>query len=489
MKILNATIVALLAGWTPSFAAPQATYSNTGDSDRKPNILFLLVDDLKPLLGAYGKPVIQTPNMDRLAGKGVIFDAAYCNQAICAPTRNALMTGIRPQSMGIYDLGTFFREALPDAVTLPQKFGQAGYRTQGLGKTYHLGHGNRADPASWTEPYWFPKPAAKTYANADKSNPSPATERANVADDFYFDGLMSREVVRRIESWNPKTDQPFFIAAGFIRPHLPFVAPEKYWALYDGKKLPVPSRLIPPEGASKFAGNPGGEMRAYSDIPKDLKFSSEQAVTLTHGYYAATSYVDAQIGLILDVLDRNGLWENTIVVLWGDHGFHLGELGSWAKNTCYEEASRIPLVIVTPGGSKGARTSALVETVDIFPTLCDLASITPPEGIEGRSFASLLNDPSGEFREWVTHVVLRPAESNMIGQAIRNRTHRLVEWKTPGTQNPNAPLELYAIAPGGMEEKNIVNENPEVVAKLKQLLYSIQAKPQITGKLPSKGAE
>jgi iduronate 2-sulfatase len=215
----------------------------------KPNILFIMVDDLKPLLGAYGDPVVQTPHMDRLASRGLIFDAAYCNQAICAPSRNALMTGVRPQTMGIYDLGTNFRAALPEAITLPQVFREAGYRTAGLGKTYHLGHGNTGDQQSWSEPYWAPKPSPKVYPRWDESNRKPATERANVPDDFYFDRAMAREVVRRIEAWDSASDQPFFIAAGFIRPHLPFAAPEQYWALYDGQNPPVPQRLTAPEGS------------------------------------------------------------------------------------------------------------------------------------------------------------------------------------------------------------------------------------------------
>ena len=234
-----------------------------------PNILFICVDDLKPVLGCYGDAVAKTPNLDRLAGRGLRFDAAYCNQAVCSPSRNALMTSLRPQTLGIYELSTNFRKAAPDAVTVAQHFMAQGYRTEAMGKIFHRGHGNVEDAASWSVPHWNPK--AATYALAEstanlresRNGPrGPATELAEVDDAFYADGLLAREAARRLEAAAAKPDQPFFIAVGFIRPHLPFVAPKKYWDLYDPATLPMPKVTEPPAGAPAEAwahGDWGGQ--------------------------------------------------------------------------------------------------------------------------------------------------------------------------------------------------------------------------------------
>ena len=336
----------------------------------KPNVLRICVDDLTPLLGCYGDKTIKTPSMDRLAARGLLFERAYCNQAVCAPSRNALMTGVRSTTLGIYDLGTNFRESIPNAVTLSQYFMQNGYRAEGLGKILHVGHGNHEDKASWSVPHLQEKSIAYVlpesrgnkgltreealFSNESASNlpKGAAVESADVPDNAYPDGRLADETIKRLQSAKAKPNEPFFLAVGFLKPHLPFCAPKKYWDLYDRASFSVPSLRTPPEGAPRYAPTSWGEVRQYTDMPDSGPLSDEKALTLIHGYHAAISYADAQIGRVLDELDRLGLAQNTIVVLWGDHGWHLGDHGMWSKHSNYEQATRIPLLIAAPGTNK-----------------------------------------------------------------------------------------------------------------------------------------
>src|ERR1051326_7717009 len=256
-------------------------------SPAKPNVLFICVDDLKPLLGCYGNKLIRSPNIDRLAARGLLFESAYCNQAVCSPSRNALLTGVRSTTLGIYDLGTNFRESMPEAVTLPQYFMRYGYRTEALGKIFHVGHGNHEDPASWSVPhfraasiaYVLPENRAKAgmtreearFANETDVSKLPrgaAYESADVPDNAYPDGKIADEAIRRLRSAKARPDQPFFLAAGFLKPHLPFCAPKKYWDLYERASFPLPALRKPPEGAPPYAPTTWGELRQYSDIPE-----------------------------------------------------------------------------------------------------------------------------------------------------------------------------------------------------------------------------
>ncbi len=451
----------------------------------KPNVLLICVDDLKPNIGSYGDTFAKTPNIDRLAKRGVLFEAAYCNQAVCSPSRNALLTSLRPQTLGIYDLPTHFRKTAPDAVTFPQHFLQNGYHTEGMGKIFHRGHGNIEDAASWSVPHWTPQGATPTYAlpesNTNKregrNGPrGPATENADVADTFYTDGQVALEAVKRLQNAAQKPDQPFFIAVGFVRPHLPFVAPQKYWDLYDSAAVPMPEVTAPPAGAPDYAGQPGGELRQYSDIPREGSLEDAATRRLIHGYYAATSYMDAQLGLVLDALDQSGLAEKTIVVLWGDHGWHLGDHGFWCKHTNYEQAARIPLIVAAPGKAAGAKTAALVETVDIYPTLAELAGLPARAGLNGRSFAQVVADPAATARDSVIHVYPR---GNKLGRAIRTARYRMVEWKTIGEGADSAEFELYDYQTDPLETKNLAAEKPEVLAELRAILATHpEAKPQ-----------
>ncbi len=458
----------------------------------RPNVLLICVDDLKPVLGAYGDVHAKTPNIDRLASRALRLDRAYCNQAVCSPSRNTLMTGLRPQTLGIYDLPTHFRVARPDAVTVAQYFRQHGYKSQALGKIFHVGHGNTDDGGSWDVPLFRPK--AGHYALKESDAPAGATkkssgnkaakkangaavESANVSDETYSDGQIAAEAVLRLRAARAATE-PFFIAVGFLKPHLPFVAPKKYWDLHDPAKLPQPTHLAAPAGAPSYAPQFGGELRNYAGIPSGTA-PLEPALTrrLIHGYYAATSYMDAQLGKVLAALDETGLAANTIVVLWGDHGWHLGDHGMWCKHTNYEQAARVPLLVAMPGRT-GTTSSALVETADVYPTLAALAGLPAPTGLDGRSFAPLLTTPTAAHRDHVIHVYPR---NKILGRAIRTDRHRLVEWKAPGADAATAEFELYDYQADPAETRNLAAEQPAVVQRLRALLATHpEAKPQIT---------
>lgn len=462
----------------------------------KPNILLVCVDDLKPLLGCYGDKLAKSPNVDRLASRGMVFDKAYCNQAVCSPSRNALLTSLRPQTLGIYELSTHFRVSRPDAVTLPQHFKNQGYRTEGMGKIFHVGHGNINDEASWSVPYFTPK--APTYVvDASKPGVSEAElkamkaagknswqlprgapyESADVPDNTYGDGLIAEEAVKRLRAAKDSS-QPFFLAVGFLKPHLPFVAPKKYWDMYDPATLPLEKVRSAPEGAPEFAPSSWGELRNYKDMPEKGPVSEAEERKLIHGYLAALSYMDAQLGKVLDALDETGLAKNTIVVFWGDHGWHLGDHGMWCKHTNYEQAARIPLLVSAPGVTPpGSHSQSPVETVDIYPTLAELAGLPLPHGLDGRSFATISKDPAQRVRDHVIHVYPR---NDKLGRAIRTDRHRLVEWKVPGAATETAIYELYDYEADPLETRNLASEQPAVVKELAAILATHpEARPQV----------
>jgi iduronate 2-sulfatase len=479
------------------------------DEPQRPNVLLICIDDLKPALGCYGDKLAKTPNIDALAARGIVFERAYCNQAVCSPSRNALLTGLRSQTLGIYDLGTNFRAAVPDAVTLPQQFKRHGYKSEGLGKIFHVGHGNHEDPASWSVPHWranvvayaLPESRAKkgeTREEALFSNKSAkglprgaAYESADVADNAYPDGALGDEAIRRLQAAGKKPSQPFFLAVGFVKPHLPFCAPKKYWDLHDPAAFQLAERQTPPDGAPAYAPQFGGELRQYAGIPEQGPIPADLQRKLIHGYYAATSYMDAQVGRVLAELDRLKLVGDTIVVLWGDHGWHLGDHGIWCKHTNYEQAAHIPLIVVAPQVTKeGSRTASLVESVDVYPTLRELAGLPLPETepkLDGRSFAAVLRDPAATTKDAIFHVYPRSprGQGQLIGRAVRTERHRLVQWKKPGAADDTAELELYDYRTDPAETRNLAAEQPERVKELLAILANQpEARPQIrpTGK-------
>ncbi|MGC6457646.1 MAG: sulfatase [Akkermansiaceae bacterium] len=465
----------------------------SGLSAAKPNVLLILVDDLKPALGCYGDSAAITPNIDALAKSGLRFDCAYSNQAVCAPSRFNLMLGTRSTTSGIYSFGKSFRKPYPKAVTLPQYFHRHGYTTESLGKVYHFGHGNTGDSQSWSIPHFKDKvieyilPVSKAeeltreeamFQNAYGKRPihsfprGAAWEAPEVKDEAYADGRVAAETIRRLQKAAKNPNQPFFIACGFARPHLPFSAPKKYWDLHDPAKLPMPSYEKYPIGAPEYALKKGGEIKNYKPVPESGLFKDwDLTRKLIHGYYASTTYMDAQVGKVVRELSKLGLDPNTIVVLWGDHGFHLGDHGFWTKHTNYEQASRIPIIIRAPGiTAAGSSTRQPIETVDLFPTLAALAGLPDPkvpQPLDGESHLPVAKDPNARVSD---HVYLCYKKGKRIGRAIRTERYRLVEWKVPGAAPETAVVELYDYQSDPLEKENLAKQQPEALKALRAIL-------------------
>jgi iduronate 2-sulfatase len=363
----------------------------------QPNILFIAVDDLRPELGCYGANLIHSPGIDRLAREGTRFDRSYCNIPVCGASRASLMTGLRPARNRFLSYLTRADEDAPGITTLPQLFRNNGYHTISNGKIFH-----HADDAAvgWDE-IWHPSSGSKSWrdyatpanilTDSTEFDNGPPFERADLHDNAYKDGKTAEKVIADLRKLRDG-EKPFFLAAGFLKPHLPFNAPEKYWKWYDGK-VQLPYNNYPPENAPAESLHNSGELRGYGDIPPEGPVSDEMARDLIHGYYACVSYTDAQVGKILDELERLELESSTIVILWGDHGWNLREHGLWCKHCNYETSLHTPLILRVPGTKQVPSTSEIVEYVDIYPTLCELAGLALPEHLQGNSFSNLLFDP------------------------------------------------------------------------------------------------
>jgi iduronate 2-sulfatase len=487
----------------PQAFAKEAPAASQAQAAARPNILFILIDDLKPAIHGYSDPTAITPNIDRLIARGTRFDLAYANQAVCAPSRLNLMSGARSTSSGIYDFGMNLRDFMPNTVTLPQYFMKAGYRAESMGKVFHIGHGTVGDPQSFSVPphkdhvieYVSPEALAVGHTREEAlfnefelpdedvwefSRTLPkgvAWEDPDVPDDAYADGRTAQYAIGRLDALKG-SKQPFFLAVGFARPHLPFSVPKKYWNMYDPAKLPMPQFERMPEGAPDFAGKVGGEINAYTPVPPETpeaQYPDELKRKLIHGYYAGVSYTDAQIGKVLDELERTGLAENTIVVLWGDHGYHLGDHAIWTKHTNYEQAAHQPLIFAGPGVAKGASTRQPAETVDIYPTLAALAGLPAPKGpqpMDGISLKPVLENGATRLRGYAYHFYNRP---HRWGQAIRTEQYRLVRWTHD--QTGERVFELYDLVNDPGETRNMAADKPEVVKELDAVLER-QPKPK-----------
>jgi arylsulfatase A-like enzyme len=436
----------------------------------KPNVLFFAIDDLRPELGCYGHKTIKSPNIDRLAARGMTFERAYCQQAVCSPSRSSLLTGARPDTTKVWDLVTHFRDALPNIPTLPEHFKNNGYFVQGMGKIYHGGYD---DPRSWSAPWQTPQ--AIDYA-LDESKGAGGKqkkqggrgapfEEADVADNTYKDGKTADLAVATLREVSRKTE-PFFLAVGFSKPHLPFVAPKKYWDLYDPARIELAPNPQPPKDAPEFALTSFGELRNYKGMPAEGPIPDTVARRLKHGYYAAASYTDAQIGKVLDELDRLKLASNTIIVLWGDHGWKLGEHGSWCKHSNVEDDTNAPLLLSAPGmKAKGAKTRALVEFVDIYPTLADLAGLPLPAHLEGSSMKPLLDNP---HRKWKSAAFSQYPRGQRMGYSMRTERYRFTVWVDRKNHSQVEATELYDHQTDPQENVNVAGraENAALVKKL-----------------------
>jgi iduronate 2-sulfatase len=500
------------------------TTSIVAQQKTKPNILFIAVDDLKPILGCYGDKLVKTPNIDRLAKMGTVFQRNYCQQAVCGPTRASIMTGKRPDNTGVWDLKTRMRDVNPDILSLPQYLISQGYSTQGIGKIYDSRCvDKKMDAPSWSVPYYnyfkteeryypnelgaplngqYQSPESKELAvkftkeARDKGmnekeiedyvskSVKPAVECIDVPDNAYNDGANAARALEILEKLK-SDDKPFFFAVGFSKPHLPFVSPKKYWDLYKREDMPVAPFQEKSKNSVDVAYHNAGEIRAYTDIPPLLSFTDQKDFGLTlpidkqkeliHGYYAAVSYTDAQVGKLLDKLEALGLTENTIIVLWGDHGWHLGDHNLWCKHTNFEQATRTPLIIAAPG-IKATTSNAPSEFVDVFPTLCDLAGVKIPETLDGKSLKPLMNKSAKSVKDFSISQYPRSgtkseterqgyASSKVMGYSLRDERYRYTIWMTNdfrSSQPFNADLivgtELYDYDKDPNETVNVIDD-------------------------------
>ncbi|WP_282136370.1 sulfatase [Seonamhaeicola maritimus] len=451
---------------------------------KHPNILLLYMDDLRPELNTYGASQIVSPNIDKLAKNGMQFNNAYCNVPVCGASRASMLTGMLPTKSRFLNYNTFVEKETPEAVTLPQLFKQNGYTTISNGKIYHHLDDRETDWDEVWRPYAFDRNDQglaptdywqslwKDYQNEDNiieyknTDTGPAYEKAMVNDSVYIDGLMTEKVIRDIKKLK-KSSKPFFLTAGFIAPHLPFNAPKKYWDLYDRNGIKQPDNNYVPKNAPAISISTWGEMRAYSNIPKKGQVSDSLAINLIHGYYATVSYVDALIGKILNELREEGLDKNTIVVLVSDHGYNLQEHTQWAKFTNYNTSTQVPLIISSPFHQKGKSTNALVELVDIYPTLAELCNLEFPEHqIDGESMIPILNNEKHSGKK---HVLIKK------GNAFTLKTPRFsyTEYLNP-KDNTLITSMLYDHKTDAQENINVVNEPDykDDVIRLKKILHT-----------------
>lgn len=499
----------------------------------KPNVLFIAIDDLRPELGCYGAAPVKSPHLDALAATGLRFERAYCQQAICSPSRASLLSGLRPDETGITHNYVEFRDLNPDVITLPQHFMAHGYETVSCGKIFHRRGG---DPQSWSrQPAFRKTPVEKPgYTFADPENhelhmrqraemlakygeaakrglaSGPAYEKADVPDHAYLDGYHTELAMATLQDMVGNGDKPFFLAMGYVLPHLNWCAPAKYWDLYERDEIVLPAQRTGPEGGAMVGLHPSFELRVRANIPKIGPMGDDLSKTLLHAYYASTSYVDALIGKLISALDEAGVRDNTIIVVWGDHGWHLGEMGIWGKATNYEIATRVPLIISTPDRKAAGQSSrALVELIDLYPTLCELAGLPLPDHLSGSSFSPLFDDPNREgkefalsqfpspaLREWaanplsaemretffgpliveVEERIIRQQgetwdrdlfENHLMGYSLRTDRYRFVTWLD--SRDLGAPpvfVELYDHGVDPDETVNVADAHPEIVAAL-----------------------
>jgi len=456
----------------------------------KPNVLFIAVDDLKTVLGCYGDKIIKTPNIDRLAKMGTVFLNNYCQQAVCGPTRASLLTGMRPDVTKIRDLHTKMRDINPDIVTLPEYFISQGYTTSGIGKIFHPSCVDKKfDPQSWSIPFLVAKesdysngfPVQKHYqspelkalntkeevvstvengkgkkkgekkskkeADDEEGARGPAFECLDLPDDAYDDGVSAKLAVKQIEMLNA-AKKPFFMAVGFRKPHLPFVSPKKYWDLYKREDMPVAEFQEHAANSKIFSYQYPGELTNYSGVKEFAKFDKNEAnkfglaiekqKELVHAYYAAVSYTDAQIGILLNTLEKLGTLNNTIIVLWGDHGWHLGDHDMWGKHTNYEQATKAPLIIAAPG-LKAGQTKSMTEFVDVFPTLCELSGGEVPAYLDGKSLVPVMKNNKASVKEYAMSQYPRKMDKadinkvedgkgKLMGYSMRTEQYRYTVW-------------------------------------------------------------
>lgn len=421
--------------------------SSGAQSPKKLNVLFIALDDLRPNLGCYGDAYAKTPNIDLIATRGMLFNRAYCQQAVCSPSRTSILTGLGPDETGVTNLETHFRDKLPNAVTLPQNFKNNGYLAFGTGKVFHAQPVTR-DPVSWTRETEIVEDGGYVLAiNKEGKGKKNSTENAEVADEAYTDGQTCQNGIAYLKEAK-LLGKAFFLGVGFKKPHAPYTAPKKYWDLYKDTKFGITNRERPANSPA-LAYHDNEEVRGYRDIPDSGPLSPEKERELIQGYYACISFVDAQIGKLMHTLDSLGLRENTVVVLWGDHGYHLGEQGLWCKSTNFELDTRVPLIISAPGmKAKGQKTDAIVEFIDVYPTLLELCGIPKADRLSGVSLRPLLDNAQLKGSEAAFSQFVRPYKAirkfppTHMGYSVHTDEWRCTYW--------------YEVATGKVDEKELL---------------------------------
>ncbi len=468
------------------------TATGLSADEKRPNVLFIVSDDLNNMLGCYGDSLAKTPNIDKLAARGVVFEKAYCTFPLCGPSRNSMLTGLYPNSTGIIQNAQIFRQTIPKQVSMPQAFRQQGYFAGRIGKLYHynvpnsVGTNGHDDPGSW-EMELNPAGVDRLEEHSKIFSLTPGQFGGTLSwyaspkgDDRHTDGLMADDAAWVLERCAKKQDRPFFLAVGFFRPHTPYVAPRPYFDLHPEKTMPVVQGVkedqadIPPAGLGSYK-------KEQDKLTDDLRRQARQA------YNASITFMDAQVGKVVDTLDRLGLADNTIIVFTSDHGYHMGEHGLWQKMSLFEESARVPLLIVAPGMKKGVVAKAPVSHLDLFPTLADLCGVTPPANIQGQSLAPMLEDPSVEGRGWALTQVSRgggraraAVTTNVgadgrrfFGYSLRTPRWRYTEWDEGGQgrelyDHDNDPKELTNLADRPEHAKTLA----ELSAKVREATKS-----------------
>lgn len=484
----------------------------------KPNILFISIDDLRPTLGAYGDPTAITPNIDQFASEGMTFRQTFAQVAVCAPSRASLMTGLRPDSTRVWHLGDKFRDINPNTVTMPQHFSKFGYHTVNLGKIFHNYMPDSISwdepdlrPARYVQPDWLKRDGETFYISeevnrsqaikrdsllklrpvryADGWNTGPAWEAAAVHDTMYYDGAQT-QLAKKTLTRLAKKDEPFFMGLGYFRPHLPFAVPKKYWDLYDPEKIPLAANPNVPENAPGHTMNSMYELRHYDGFNQighpqsEYRMSEDTARILKHGYYASVSYVDALLGNLIAHMKEIGIYENTIIIIWGDHGWKLGDHNSWGKMTNYNIDLQVPMIIRYPNQeNRGAQTFEITELVDMFPSLCEIAGVEVPDYMQGTSFVPLIKDPKRTWKDAAfSQFHRRPVHSadgnRYMGYSINTKAYHYIEWYTwdpkTGTRGELKNLELFDREDDPNETINIAGQQSlsEVIEGLSEKLAS-----------------
>lgn len=510
MKHVSTTLLTTLA-----LSVPAGMHAISPKSDPI-NVLFIAVDDLKPIMGCYGAPIIQTPNIDALASSGTLFTRAYCQQAVSGPSRASLLTGRTPDHTRIWDLEKKIRDMSPDVITLPQAFREAGYITAGVGKIYHHSQTDKGqDWASWSIPYMdlkefihkdYEQPACGHYQDEQLQRKTKrlfkmrkrmgwtpkqtmnkvkvSTECMDVPNDAYHDGASAKAAIDFLNTYSKHEydeKKPFFLAVGFKRPHLPFVAPKKYWDMYKREEMPLATYRKRAADSPEWAYHSSGELKSYTDIPDVYSYNDinnaviedAKARELIHGYYACVSYIDDLIGDLLKTLEKKNLRKNTVVILWGDHGWHLGDHGLWNKHTNFEQATHVPMIISVPG-LPVQRVNQPVEYLDIYPTLLKLADVKVPQEIDGDDLSPVLMD--GAHKLDVPYAVSQYPRKGKMGYSFRTERYRYTVWTEFWRRkgNPKRDInhvyaeELYDYQTDSLETKNLAN-NPEYKQVLKTM--------------------